>query len=566
MPGCVPELGLSSQPAATYHARIVSRAVAPPPIAARCAAHAGARAARAHVGACLAALATLAGCVYPRPTEPPAVSAAFDRPGDTTLGRQFASLLAAHPSQSGLYVLARGTDAFVARLAVIERAQQAVDLQVYIFENDLTGRAVLAGLLQAADRGVRVRLLVDDLGSAGIDEILAPADAHPNLEVRLFNPFARGPLFGLARGLDLLGHPRRLNRRMHNKLLAADGAAGIVGGRNVADEYFDAREDVNFADLDLLVVGPVVRDLGASFDLYWNSPFVVPLAAWPGLRAGPEELARLRAELAEHLRRLSDSRYADRLRGADIVRDAATGVLPLVWASTHAVADLPRKIVAEGDEVAETLLTERAKALIPPVRSELLVVSPYFVPAGKGVERLVGLARRGARVRVLTNSLAASDVAAVHSGYSSYRRDLLAGGVELHELRPSGEAIESRRRHGMFGSSEASLHAKTFVFDRRMIFVGSLNVDPRSIVLNTELGLIVESPELAGAFAEGFERMASPALSWRVALEPHGEGERLVWHGEEQGRPLALHEEPDTSWWKRFGVSLLGILPIEGQL
>jgi len=516
--------------------------------------------------ALLGLLAALPACVYPNLAAEKPLTAAFDRPGETRLGQRFEAAVAAHPGESGLHVLGSGLDAFAARIGLIEHAERAIDLQVYIFHDDVTGRLVLGRLLAAAERGVRVRLLLDDLGTKGLDAVLAAADAHPELEVRLFNPFARGPVNGLARALDLVARLRLLNHRMHNKLLVADGAAGIAGGRNVGDEYFDAREDVNFADVDLLAVGPVVRELGESFDLYWNSPYAVPLAAWSRLRKGPDELRQLQAELAAHLERQRGSKYAERLRGSDLVQAAAEGELPLLWAPAHEVADLPRKIEARGDEVAETLLTTRMGALLPEARTELLIVSPYFVPRDEGVARLVALAARGVRVRILTNSLAATDVPAVHAGYAPCRRELLAGGVELHELRPSGGALVERHRRGLFGSSQASLHAKTFTLDRRTVFVGSLNLDPRSVELNTELGLVVESAELAGDLARAFELLSAPELSYALALEPQGDGSRLVWRGAEGGQALEFRADPGTSWYQRLGVCLLGVLPIRGQL
>jgi len=510
-------------------------------------------------------LASLASCAYARVDER-APTRAFDRPAETALGRRFAPALAAHPGLSGLHVLRSGLDAFAARMGLIEKAERSLDLQVYIFRDDVTGRLVLGRLLAAAERGVRVRLLLDDLGTKGLDETLAAADAHPGLEVRLFNPFARGPLPGLARALDGLARPRRLNHRMHNKLLTADGAAGIVGGRNVADEYFDARADVNFADLDLLAVGPVVDELGQSFDEYWNSPYAVPLDGWERLRAGPEALARLEGELAAHLEAQRSSPYAERLRGSDLVQAAASGELALLWARAHAVADLPAKIEARGDEVAATLLTTRMGPLLPDARSELLIVSPYFVPRASGVERLTALAVRGVRVRILTNSLAATDVAAVHAGYAPCRRALLAGGVELFELRPSSGALIERHHRGLFGSSQASLHAKTFTIDRRTVFVGSLNLDPRSVVLNTEQGLVVDSPELAADLARDFETLAGPELSYRLAIMTADHLPRLVWHGADDGRAFERRADPETSAWKRLSVCLLQLLPIQGQL
>ena len=313
--------------------------------------------------AVLGGFSLLAGCAYPHRPEALPETHAFDRPGETRLGRHVAAEAEARAGNSGIYVLNTGPDSFAARIALIELAEQALDVQYYIFHDDVTGLWTLSRLLAAADRGVRVRLLLDDLGAAGIDELVSAADVHPNLEVRLFNPFARGPFPKLARTLDLLRHPHRLNRRMHNKMLTADGAAGIVGGRNVGDEYFGAKEGVNFADLDLLAFGPVNEELGQSFDLYWNSPYAFPVTAWKRLTGTAEDLERLRSRLAEHERTQAGSPYAERLRGSGFVQEALAGELELLWSPTHVVADLPRKIEARGDELRETLLTEQLEPL-----------------------------------------------------------------------------------------------------------------------------------------------------------------------------------------------------------
>lgn len=511
-------------------------------------------------------LSALAGCVYPRLVAPLAVTTAFDRPAETPLGLGFAERAVEHPGASALYVLSNGLDAFVARVGLIDAAEHAIDLQVYILHDDVTGLIVIERLLAAADRGVRVRVLLDDMGTRGLDDVVAAADVHANLEVRLFNPFARGPLPGVARALDLVFRFSRLNRRMHNKLMTADGAAGIVGGRNVGDEYFDAHDHVNFADLDLLAFGPVVEQLGQSFDLYWNSPFAFPPSAWPSLRRDGVDLALLQERLALHSEEHKGSPYAERLTEARMVRDASDGTLDLLWAPTHVAVDLPQKIEARGGEVSGTLLGERIGEHIPQAHSELLVISPYFVPRANGARYLVDQVAAGVSVTVLTNSLAATDSPIAHSGYARYRARLLTGGVELFELRPNAEEPGARLGRGRFGSSEASLHAKTFCFDRRTVYVGSLNLDPRSVDLNTELGLVVASEELAERIATGFEASTAPDRAWRLSLVPRGEGTRLVWHGADDGRPIELYRDPETSWWKRCRTVLLGLLPIEGQL
>ena len=513
----------------------------------------------------LALVMALFGCARP-PAVSPLPEMAFDRPEETEAGQRFAPRLAAHPGDSAIYSLSSGLDAFAARMLLAEEAERAIDVQYYIFHDDVTGKLLLSNLIAAADRGVRVRMLIDDLGSPGVDRLLSAADAHEHLEVRLFNALARGPSNGLAKVLDLLSRPRQLNHRMHNKMFTADGLMAVVGGRNVGDEYFDAAESVNFADLDLLVGGPVLPELGECFDRYWNSPFVTPIGSWPRMRGNAELLGEVRAELAEHDFEQNTSRYAERVRAANLVQDVQEGTLDPIWAPTHAYSDYPEKIRAKGDAIEETLLTRQLGPFVSDAKSEFLVISPYFIPGDRGVEFFGNAVERGARVRILTNSLAATDVPAVHSGYSSYREDLARAGVELYELKPSSETLMAAQSKGVFGSSSASLHAKSFVVDGEHVFVGSLNLDPRSVDLNTELGLVVDGPELAARQRQAFERIVSPAVSWRVRLEGEGRGEHLVWEGQEAGEPERYDHDPQTSWWGRFKVKLFRILPIEGQL
>lgn len=514
----------------------------------------------------LACLAALTSCVYPNSKVRSEPSSAWAAPEKTHIGRLSRDKLAQHPDLSGVYVLDHGLDAFAARALLCARAEKALDVQYYILHEDVTGRFLLGQLLAAADRGVRVRLLLDDMGTKGIDETLAALDAHPGIEVRLFNPFARGWSPGLARTLDMLRRPRRLNHRMHNKMLAADGAAAIVGGRNLGDEYFDAHPGVNFADLDLLAVGPVLGDLGNCFDSYWNSLFAVPVAAWRSMRATEDQLQSLRSRFAMHETAQQSSPYATRLKASKIVEEVLGGELSLLWGEVRAVADAPEKITAQGEELESAMLTSQLREVVADARSELTLVSPYFVPGKAGVEFFRDLRKRGVRVRILTNAFAATDVSVVHAGYSSYRRDLLREGVELFELRRTSAPIQAAHDRGAIGSSGASLHAKTFCVDGKSVFVGSLNIDPRSIDLNTEMGLVVESEELARHVMADFERGTRPDVSWRVLLDGEGADTRMVWEGERDGVAVRLTSEPDFGFWSRLWIGFLGILPIESQL
>jgi putative cardiolipin synthase len=468
--------------------------------------------------------------------------------GNTHLARLFAPALAAHPGQSGFHLLEQGADAFLARVGLVRAAQRTLDLQYYIFHADDTGLALLGELLDAAERGVRVRLLLDDLAGPDLGEALAAVDAHPNLEVRVFNPFARRN----ARWLDFVTDFGRVNRRMHNKSLTADSAASIVGGRNVGDEYFGARQDLDFSDLDVLAVGPAAGEVQAEFDRYWNNAVVYPLASLDA-PAAPEAVQRVRAQLHDHAAKMRASPYGGSLLDTDLAKAILSGKLQAHWGRATLIADLPEKVMQPAQDQS-THAIPKLGALLRGAQRELILVSPYFVPGKEGTAWLLQVAARGVRVRIVTNSFAASDVRAVHAGYSAYRKELLAGGIELYELKPTANQA---KRHWT-GSSHASLHAKTYMVDRRQLFVGSLNLDPRSARLNTEMGLVLESAEMCARLAENFERQG-PENAWQVRLEANGE---LSW----TSRDGRLDEEPGMSFLQRGLQGLLRLLPVEDQL
>ena len=517
----------------------------------------------------LAALA-LSACASLPTDYPRTASSAIQDTDQTVLGRGIAPLTAAHPGQSGLYPLQYGMEAFVARLVLAEAAEKSLDVQYYIWHGDQTGRLLAERLLRAADRGVRVRLLLDDLGTAADDAQLLALDAHPNLEVRLFNPVA----LRSARTLGMLVDFKRINRRMHNKSFTADNQATIVGGRNVGDEYFEAQSDLDFGDLDVMAVGPVVREVSDAFDLYWNSSAVYPVTALASKRPTAESLAQGRRALAAHADSMNDSPYAEALRQSRLADELRAGKVPLLWGRAWLVHDDPAKIEADPGDAATALLP-RLKPVVEQTQSELLVVSPYFVPGKAGVEWFKSLRARGLKVSILTNSLASSDVGAVHAGYARYREALLRAGVELYEVKPGAsvrakDKDEASRKAGVPGSSRASLHAKTFAFDRRTVFIGSLNLDPRSVKLNTEIGVVFESPELGQIFSARRARTLE-GNAWRLELKPpasrpESPPSRIEWVAQEDGREVRLTSEPEVSAWRRFGVWFLSLLPIEEQL
>lgn len=527
------------------------------------------------LGATLLVLLLLPACASlprnPGRTE----SRAFDRPAETRLGKGLAPALERHPGQSGFYLLPSGLDAFVARALLAEAAESTLDVQYYIFHDDLTGKLLLDRILAAADRGVRVRILLDDMYSAGKDDVITAFSSHPSIEVRLFNPFAGRSR--LSRLSDWLFDFSRVNRRMHNKMFVADGAAGIVGGRNVGNEYFAAREDYNFGDLDLLVAGGVVRELGAVFDAYWNSPHAFPAESFLREAPPPDALGKISRSLAAHREENRNSSYVERLRASDLVRRLQGGELPLVFGDARVVFDRPDKIAGAEPPTEESTWWGGLARHVGDVRSEVIFISPYFVPGPRGLERFRALRSEGVRVRILTNSLASNDVAVVSAGYAKYREAMLKAGVELYEIRPVLAVAESdlpevKKR---FGSSGAALHAKTLVFDRRTVFVGSANLDPRSVNLNTEHGIVVHSPDLARQVSEMFGRLTDPRASFRLALRKPPPGSRgadagspgeLVWITQENGKEVVFDEEPYVGFWKRLSTGIQWFLAPESLL
>jgi len=427
-------------------------------------------------------------------------------------------------------------------------AERSLDVQYYIWHADTSGGLLAHELWQAAERGVRVRLLLDDNNTRGADEAIAALDAHPNIEVRLFNPYAnRGFRLG-----ELATDFARVNRRMHNKSFTADNQAAIVGGRNVGDEYFGAESAVAFADLDVLAVGAVVPEVSAAFDAYWNSESAYPAAS---LISAPPR--RTPVEKIEE--RPDAARYRQAVRATPLVQRLLSGSLPLEWAHARLVQDDPAKVLQPPERTELHLLPRLEAAMGKPLK-EVDLVSPYFVPTKEGSAALSTLAERGVRVRVLTNSLAATDVSPVHAGYAKYRETLLRAGVRLYELKPSAqtEEVEGEHRRSVGGSSDASLHAKTFGVDRSRIFVGSFNFDPRSARLNTEMGIVVESPALATRLSEALDRdMAN--VAYEVHLSPDGS---LEW----VERGVRHTSEPGAGVLKRLWIEFLSILPIEWLL
>ena len=495
----------------------------------------------------LPACATL-NMEYPR-----TASHALDDVGDTRLARKIDPVATQHPGESGFMLLSNGLEALAARLLLLEAAEQSIDAQYYFVLDDVTGHLFIRELLRAADRGVRVRLLLDDIATQGYDLGMAALDSHPNFEIRIFNPFSQRR----ARYLNLRDLIR-INRRMHNKQFIVDNRAIILGGRNIGAEYFAENEEMNFADLDVLGFGPVAEDGSRVFDQYWNYDYALPVGALVAKLADPgAELLALRARLDGSLESLVETPYAGAVeRGAlDLVRSKTTA---MGWYPYELVADPPSK-GREDIDVSQTIVGPLSSS-IKTAKREFILISPYFVPRKSGIERFRKLRERGVAVTVVTNSLAATDVAAVHSGYMPARKPLLKMGVNLYEVRADAD-VPGVKKAGI-GHSRASLHIKAYVVDRSKMFVGSFNFDPRSAYINTEMGIILDAPELAAESAKYLLQKTTQA-TYQVVLT---ENNRLRWIGSEDGQPIALNKEPQTSFWQRFMAGFMRILPIKGQL
>ena len=474
---------------------------------------------------------------------------------DTRLGKSITPLLEAHPALSGVYLLPDSRDAFAARARLAEVAERTLDVQYYIWENDMTGTLLFEALHTAADRGVRVRLLLDDNTTQGLDPILAALDSHPNIEVRIFNPFViRKPRIGYL--TDFF----RANRRMHNKSFTADNQVTIIGGRNIGDEYFGAAAEGSlFVDLDVIAVGPILNEVSKDFDRYWASASSYPLDRI----VHSVEAARIAevSSAALHVERDPAAlAYTSAIRDSAFVRAVVERRLNFEWAVTHMISDDPAKGL--GRAPPEKLFHEQLREIIGDPVSDLELVASYFVPGDTGTESFVSMAKRGVKIKILTNSLEASDVPAVYSGFAKRRKPLLKAGIKLYEMRRLSPDIGEGKLAGPLGSSGSSLHAKTFSVDRSRFFVGSFNFDPRSRKLNTELGFVIDSPALAqkieAAFHDGI-----PANSYKVRLSNTG---KLYWIGHRGDEVVRQNREPGTSWWLRAAVWFLSLLPIEWLL
>jgi putative cardiolipin synthase len=468
-----------------------------------------------------------------------------------------------HPQQSGFHLLKTGGDAFTARLALIQASRETIDLQYYILQDDLTGKLLVEDVLRAADRGVKVRILLDDLDFHRARESIMILNVHQNICIRIFNPAITRKQRWMNKLFRFSHFFERYSKRMHNKLLLADGAMAVAGGRNLGDEYFDARAEFAFNDLDVLALGAVTQAMQHSFNSYWNAKASYDLTDLIGDMPNERKNAMQRIALRKFYDDISRRGIVSKRRPDDILKALCEGELTLSWANAEFVTDSADKVLTPLDE-ADSPPMRKLEELLDKAKQEFVAVSPYFIPGQQGSGLLDRVVKRGINVRILTNSLASTDISAAHAAYSRYRPRMLEQGISLYELKP---IPGKRTRHNLLrkGSSRSSLHAKMYVIDREWVMIGSMNLDPRSWRRNTEAVIIMHNPSLAEEVIEMFNEITAPECSFSVTLQDSQTG-KLHWHGEEHGKPQLFGKDPCPGWFRRVCFWLFYRFAPEDQL
>ena len=481
----------------------------------------------------------------------------------TTLAQIIQPLQEQHPELTGYLVLFEPLEALSARLRLIDKAEKTLDLQYYIWDNDKVGALALHALIRAADRGVRVRLLIDDNNAKSTEGIFLALAQHPNIEVKLFNPYR----FRKYRALDMILDLKRINRRMHNKSFIADQQVALIGGRNMTNQYYNVSDNYQFSDVDVMLVGSAVKDISHSFDEYWNHEYAYKVQEVVKQSAHRLSYDSLKQQLDEHYKRITVQNYLDLTSNSQAIDSLMSRNIPLDWVKAEVVKDSPDKIKSKAKK-KEHLNFQLIQQLEQPEKNVDLI-SAYFVPEKKGAKMLTDLAEDGIKVRVLTNSFKANDVAVVHAFYGKYRQDLLEHGVQLYEFLPAldkndldrhTEALAKKAKVNLKGLSRSSLHAKLMALDEKQVFIGSFNFDPRSAYLNTEIGVLLNSPPLARAVHTTMDENLSK-YAYQLVLDAN---KKITWQRQTPQGPVIYTKEPRMKWWQRAGIKMLSWLPIEG--
>lgn len=498
----------------------------------------------------IVALLTLAcGCAEVR-TRP--------EPTSTAWGRQFADAPSNSKDLSGFHLLQAGIDGLAVRVQLIRGAEHSLDLQYFIFRGDTAGSLIRDELRKAADRGVHVRVLVDDGDTEPGDEKLLELDGYQGMQVRVFNPFDYRGHNRILRNLDFVFHKKRLDYRMHNKLLVADDSIAVVGGRNIGNQYFQIDPSSQFADDDVLTVGATVNILRRSFEEFWTSDMVVQAKQLQ--KKAVRSTAAAPAPLAED--------FLKRIDSGEPLAGMLSKPSMLTWANGTVLYDSPEKRLIEGKRRRGRLMSGLVEKQIAISKHDVVIVSPYFVPSDDELNLLLNASMRGADVRILTNSLETNPEVAAHSGYAKIRVPLLKAKASIYEVRAKLDSISGSgqsRRISRFGSY--ALHGKMYVFDQQRAFLGSWNYDQRSLRINTEIGVLIDSPPVATEVLRRFQEMTSPKAAYQVVLDPTvANSSQLLWRTEFEQQPTELKIEPSRGWWERFKARILGLLPLQPEL
>lgn len=481
---------------------------------------------------------------------------------NTALSKLITPLKEQHPDLTGYHVLYDPLEAIAARIQLIDKAEKTLDLQYYIWDNDKIGALALYKILQAAERGVKVRLLMDDNNAKSMEGIYLALDQHTNIDVKLFNPYK----FRKLRPIDMVLDLKRINRRMHNKTFTADNLVTLIGGRNMSNQYYNVSENYQFSDVDVMLVGQAVDDITHSFDEYWNHPYAYPVRNIVS-HASPLRFPSLKEQLTRHYEEVTVQNYLDLSNKSHDFEDWLNQSIQLDWVEAKIIQDSPEKVKAQAkkEQHLNFQLIERLKK---PEKS-VDIISAYFVPQVEGTTHLTELAQDGIDIRVLTNSFKANDVALVHAFYSKYRQELLQNGVQLYEFLPAlpekfqnvnNAEISKRSKVSLKGLSRSSLHAKLMALDDKQVFIGSFNFDPRSANLNTEIGVILNSPSLANAVHQTMNENLQ-YYAYKLVLDAKG---KINWQLKTPEGTKTYTQEPKMNWWKRAGIKAISWLPIEG--